>query len=67
MQIFAGVDLRKGKHNVKQQNICGTYQSMGYYPNNFNDFAASLVVLWDVMVVNNWFVFLDAYKRGVNP
>jgi two pore calcium channel protein 2 len=40
---------------------------MGYYPNNFNDFAASLVVLWDVMVVNNWFVFLDAYKRGVNP
>ena len=25
------------------------------------------VVLWDVMVVNNWGVFLQAFKREVNP
>ncbi|PIK62106.1 putative two-pore calcium channel 2 isoform X2, partial [Apostichopus japonicus] len=24
---------------------------------------SSLVVLWDVMVVNNWHIFLDVYSR----
>ncbi|XP_053728783.1 two pore channel protein 2 [Synchiropus splendidus] len=44
-------------------NVCGTYEQLGYWPNNFNDFAASLVVLFDIMVVNNWQVFLEAYSR----
>lgn len=42
---------------------CGSYEQLEYYANNFDDFAASIVVLWDVLVVNNWFVFLDAYNR----
>jgi len=29
----------------------------------FSDFQASIVVLWDVMVVNNWFIFLYAYAK----
>ncbi|CAK8675643.1 unnamed protein product [Clavelina lepadiformis] len=45
---------------------CGTYQQLQYWANNFNDFASSVVVLWDVMVVNNWGVFLQAYKAEVN-
>lgn len=42
---------------------CGSYQQLGYWPNNFNDFASTIVVLWDLMVVNNWHVFLQAYKE----
>ncbi|KAL7992250.1 hypothetical protein Chor_016506 [Crotalus horridus] len=46
---------------------CGTFEQLEYWPNNFDDFAASLVILWDVMVVNNWQVFLDAYSRYLSP
>ena len=37
------------------------YDGLKYYGNNFHDFASSLVTLWDVMVVNNWFIFLDKF------
>ncbi|XP_051885101.1 two pore channel protein 2 isoform X2 [Pristis pectinata] len=46
---------------------CGTYEQLDYWPNNFNDFAAALVTLWDLMVVNNWQVFLDVFSRYANP
>ncbi|KAL4622884.1 two pore calcium channel protein 2-like isoform X4 [Arapaima gigas] len=42
---------------------CGSYENLGYWPNNFDDFAASLVLLYNVMVVNNWQVFLEAYAK----
>ena len=42
---------------------CGTYEQLGYWSNNFDDFASSLVVLWNLMVVNNWHVFLEAYTK----
>ncbi|XP_056657158.1 two pore channel protein 2 [Monodelphis domestica] len=42
---------------------CGTFEQLQYWPNNFDDFAAALVTLWDVMVVNNWQVFMDVYTR----
>jgi len=28
---------------------------------------AALVTLWDVMIVNNWQVFLDAFRRYAGP
>ena len=37
------------------------YDKLLYFGNNFHDFASSLVTLWDVMVVNNWFIFLDKF------
>ncbi|XP_069760706.1 two pore channel protein 2 isoform X2 [Narcine bancroftii] len=46
---------------------CGTYQQLDYWPNNFNDFAAALVTLWDLMVVNNWQVFLDVFATYASP
>ncbi|XP_061083949.1 two pore channel protein 2-like [Conger conger] len=42
---------------------CGSYEQLGYWPNNFDDFASSLVLLYNIMVVNNWQVFMDAYSR----
>ncbi|XP_028916058.1 two pore calcium channel protein 2 isoform X2 [Ornithorhynchus anatinus] len=47
----------------KNASRCGTFEQLEYWPNNFDDFAAALVTLWDVMVVNNWQVFLEAYSR----
>ncbi|XP_024902062.1 two pore calcium channel protein 2 [Pteropus alecto] len=46
---------------------CGSYEQLEYWANNFDDFAAALVTLWNVMVVNNWQVFLDAYRRYAGP
>ncbi|XP_008300300.1 two pore calcium channel protein 2-like, partial [Stegastes partitus] len=56
--------------NTSMQNIttnfsmeCGTYEQLGYWPNNFDDFAAAIILLYDVMIVNNWQAFMDAYSR----
>ncbi|XP_060117506.1 two pore channel protein 2 [Heteronotia binoei] len=46
---------------------CGTFEQLEYWPNNFDDFAAAVVTLWDVMIVNNWHIFLDAYSRFTSP
>ncbi|XP_042332114.1 two pore calcium channel protein 2 isoform X3 [Sceloporus undulatus] len=73
MELFQGTIAPMG--NISGVNIttgnttfhCGTYEQLEYWPNNFDDFAAALVTLWDVMVVNNWQVFLDAYSRYSSP
>ncbi|XP_048578935.1 two pore channel protein 2-like [Nematostella vectensis] len=43
------------------------FDKFQYFANNFDDFAAALVNLWDIMIVNNWHVFLKAYEKLVNP
>ena len=47
-------------------HTCGSYEQLNYWSNNFDDFSSSLVVLWNVMVVNNWHVFLGAFSRFTN-
>ncbi|XP_048463002.1 two pore channel protein 2 isoform X7 [Rhincodon typus] len=61
----ASLNASISSENMTQQ--CGTYEQLGYWPNNFNDFAAALVTLWDLMVVNNWQVFLDVFSRYASP
>lgn len=57
MELFYNVD---GPSDPKG-GCTPDYDTLQYYANNFHDFGSSLVVLWDVMVVNNWFVFLDKF------
>uniref|UniRef100_A0A2I3G922 Two pore channel protein 2 n=1 Tax=Nomascus leucogenys TaxID=61853 RepID=A0A2I3G922_NOMLE len=38
---------------------CGSFEQLEYWANNFDDFAAAVVTLWNLMVVNNWQVLLD--------
>uniref|UniRef100_A0A3B3HRZ0 Two pore segment channel 2 n=1 Tax=Oryzias latipes TaxID=8090 RepID=A0A3B3HRZ0_ORYLA len=58
-----------GLSNTALQNVsnasmeCGTYEQLGYWPNNFDDFAAAIILLYNVMIVNNWQAFMDAYSR----
>ena len=59
MELFS--DMRVV--NNESRSVCGSYDNLSYYANNFNDFASSLVVLWDIMVVNNWYVFLDKFAQ----
>ncbi|XP_053572388.1 two pore channel protein 2 [Bombina bombina] len=74
IELFRGVVPRPANASDATVGIsdngtlsCGSYEQLEYWANNFNDFAASLVTLWNVMVVNNWQVFLDAFSRYTNP
>lgn len=67
MSLFSDVD---GESQILDEdtgkswsNTCGTYDNLNYYANNFHDFGSSLVTLWDVMVVNNWYIFLEKFAR----
>lgn len=69
MELFRGVIVYPEPGNDTNHTwnyTCGSYEQLQYWANNFDDFAASLVVLWDVMVVNNWHVFLHVYSEHVN-
>ena len=59
MEIFSKAKIV----NPEAVDECGSYDNLAYYANNFNDFASSLVVLWDIMIVNNWYVFLNKFAR----
>ena len=37
------------------------YESAGYFANNFNDWSAAIVTLFELMVVNNWMVVKDGF------
>ena len=65
MELFMDVDRASTSllDVPTNETQCGTYENLKYFANNFHDFAASLVVLWDVMVVNNWYVYLDKFAR----
>ncbi|XP_046890186.1 two pore channel protein 2-like [Hypomesus transpacificus] len=52
-----------GKMSSNTTVVCGSYEQLGYWSNNFDDFASALVLLYNIMVVNNWNVFLDVYSR----
>lgn len=71
IHLFRGVIVvPPGNGSLAPDNgslACGSYEQLEYWANNFDDFAAALVTLWNVMVVNNWQVFLDAYRRYSGP
>uniref|UniRef100_A0A8B9CRG9 Two pore channel protein 2 n=2 Tax=Anser TaxID=8842 RepID=A0A8B9CRG9_9AVES len=73
IMLFKGAVVPMGNVSVVNTTYnngtlqCGTYEQLEYWPNNFDDFAAAVVTLWDVMVVNNWQVFLEAFSRYSTP
>ena len=34
-----------------------------YYANNFNDLASGLVVCFELLVVNNWFIICEGFAQ----
>ena len=59
MTIFRGVNL----NDTEAAAECGSYQNLEYHPYNFKDFGSTLVLLWNLMIVNNWHVMVDAYVK----
>uniref|UniRef100_A0A3Q3QQV7 Ion transport domain-containing protein n=1 Tax=Monopterus albus TaxID=43700 RepID=A0A3Q3QQV7_MONAL len=60
MSVLSNTSMGNITSNVTAE--CGTYEQLGYWPNNFDDFA-SIILLYDVMIVNNWQAFMEAYSR----
>ncbi|KAL1788395.1 two pore calcium channel protein 2 [Sigmodon hispidus] len=70
INLFRGVILPPGNSSLVAENSsapCGSFEQLDYWSINFDDFAAAVITLWNVMVVNNWQVFLDAYRRYSGP
>ncbi|XP_048193299.1 two pore channel protein 2-like, partial [Perognathus longimembris pacificus] len=70
ISLFRGAVVAPGNSSLAPANVsapCGSFEQLEYWANNFDDFAAALITLWNVMVVNNWQVFLDAYRRYAGP
>ncbi|XP_055127051.2 two pore channel protein 2 isoform X2 [Symphalangus syndactylus] len=70
INLFRGVIVAPGNSSLAPANgsaPCGSFEQLEYWANNFDDFAAALVTLWNLMVVNNWQVLLDAYRRFSGP
>ncbi|XP_059119895.1 two pore channel protein 2 [Peromyscus eremicus] len=70
INLFRGIIVPPGNSSLVPNNSsapCGSFEQLDYWSNNFDDFAAALITLWNVMVVNNWQVILDAYQRYSGP
>jgi len=59
-----GEQLFGGMIYVNNPGLAGTqFAKAGYFPMNFNDFGSAMMTLSTLMVVNNWYVIVDAYVR----
>uniref|UniRef100_A0A8C2WAV1 Two pore segment channel 2 n=1 Tax=Cyclopterus lumpus TaxID=8103 RepID=A0A8C2WAV1_CYCLU len=65
LYVISNTSMENMASNLTMQ--CGTYEELGYWPNNFDDFAAAIILLYDIMVVNNWQAFLTVYNRYGTP
>ncbi|CAF3413381.1 unnamed protein product [Rotaria socialis] len=62
MWLFQGV-IKAPTESDLVNATCGSYQQSNYWANNFDDFFSTVVILYDVMLVNNWGVFLIALRE----
>ncbi|CAF3530608.1 unnamed protein product [Rotaria socialis] len=67
MELFRGaVDNLYMRQNNTDAMICGTYEQLEYWPNGFNDFFSSIVTLYNIMIVNQWHVFVTGFRSATN-
>ncbi|UJR31120.1 hypothetical protein I4U23_018628 [Adineta vaga] len=67
MELFGGaVDELYKRSNLSNQTVCGSYQQLGYWSNGFDDFYSSMVTLYHIMIVNQWFVFVNGFRDATN-
>jgi len=57
VQLFGG--MVRADNELLSDTAFATAGEVGYYANNFNDFWSGVVVLFELMVVNNWFVIAE--------
>ncbi|XP_043497418.1 two pore calcium channel protein 1-like isoform X1 [Polistes fuscatus] len=70
MELFAGYDMRNCCKNTTVEDFY-KYSANGstalgyYYLNTFDNLIASSVTLFELTVVNNWFILMNAYAVTV--
>jgi two pore calcium channel protein len=57
-QLFGG-RINYGPQYEALQAV--SFGQAGYYANNFNDMASGLVVCFELLVVNNWFILCEGF------
>lgn len=72
MELFSQYDLRNCCINTTVEDFykysANSTNAIGYYYlNNFSNLLASGVTLFELTVVNNWFIVMDAYASIANP
>lgn len=68
MELFAGYDMRNccNGTNIETYYKYTPDKSGYYYLNTFPNLAVSLVTLFELTVVNNWFVVMNGYATKVH-
>ena len=60
--LFGGLINDDPKLPQKAQLAVSEYGTTGYYDNNFNDFPSSFVILFELLIVNNWMVLSAGFE-----
>ncbi|XP_040579006.1 two pore channel protein 1 [Lepeophtheirus salmonis] len=70
MECFHGLPLKNCCKNTSVEQFYkfeeGSSSNLYFYLNNFNDLASSGVTLFELTVVNNWFVIMEGFAHVKN-
>jgi len=64
LQIFGGVITTDPNSPYAAKLADSDFGKAGYYANNFNDMPSGMVTLFELLVVNNWFVICCGYTAA---
>nr|CAD7437546.1 unnamed protein product [Timema bartmani] len=72
MELFAGYDMRNCCVNTTVEDFykwsSNSTTALGYYYlNTFDDLMTSGVTLFELTIVNNWFILMNSYAVMVSP
>ena len=56
--------MSSAANSAKLMNV--SFGAADYFPNNFNDLGSGMVVCFELLVVNNWFIIADGFA-AVSP
>jgi len=65
VQIFGGVINTDPSSPYADAVAATDFGQLDYYANNFNDMASGMVTLFELLVVNNWFVLAGGFAAAV--
>jgi len=64
MELFGGV-INTDPHSKYSGPVRESdYFRANYTPNNFNDLPSAMVTLFEVLVVNNWFLIVEGFEKA---
>ncbi|XP_063218915.1 two pore calcium channel protein 1-like isoform X2 [Bacillus rossius redtenbacheri] len=72
MELFAGYDMKNCCSNSSVEDFYkwssnGTTALGYYYLNTFDNIATSGITLFELTIVNNWFILMNSYAIVVSP